>query len=133
MDFDQDSEICNQTIFEFYYGYLRECKELIEKYTSDLTREIFDYLRDNAQHLAIIILLYIAFSFCFYYCLMKTKLVRQVGEIRNCKNILFVTSHPDDECMFFGPSIITLTRKPGANVYLLCLSKGEIMFFSIIN
>ncbi|KAL0266239.1 UNVERIFIED_CONTAM: hypothetical protein PYX00_008842 [Menopon gallinae] len=56
---------------------------------------------------------------------MKTKLVRQIGEIRKCKNILFVTSHPDDECMFFGPSIITLTKKPGANVYLLCLSRGD--------
>jgi len=39
------------------------------------------------------------------------------------KNVLLVTSHPDDESMFFGPSIQTL-RRMGAHVHILCLSNG---------
>lgn len=40
------------------------------------------------------------------------------------QNVLFVTSHPDDECMFFGPTILSLLRS-GNHVYLVCLSKGD--------
>lgn len=38
-------------------------------------------------------------------------------------NILFVTAHPDDESMFFGPTITALTRE--YFVHLLCLSSNE--------
>ncbi|KAK2816278.1 hypothetical protein Q7C36_022549 [Tachysurus vachellii] len=44
-----------------------------------------------------------------------------------CENdarVLFVTAHPDDECMFFAPAIIKLTEL-NATVYLLCLSSGN--------
>lgn len=37
---------------------------------------------------------------------------------------LFVTAHPDDECMFFAPTIIRLVEL-SASVHLLCLSKGN--------
>jgi N-acetylglucosaminylphosphatidylinositol deacetylase len=39
------------------------------------------------------------------------------------RNVLLVTSHPDDESMFFGPTIQTLHRL-GAHVHVLCLSNG---------
>jgi N-acetylglucosaminylphosphatidylinositol deacetylase len=39
------------------------------------------------------------------------------------KNILIITAHPDDECMFFSPTILNLTLCN--NVKLLCLSKGN--------
>ena len=38
--------------------------------------------------------------------------------------ILFVTAHPDDECMFFGPSVLSAVEN-GRSVHLLCLSTGE--------
>ena len=38
--------------------------------------------------------------------------------------VLVVTAHPDDECMFFSPVIISLT-KWGVPVDLLCLSSGN--------
>jgi N-acetylglucosaminylphosphatidylinositol deacetylase len=38
------------------------------------------------------------------------------------KNILFVMAHPDDECMFFTPTIYALKEK--SNLYLLVLSNG---------
>ena len=39
------------------------------------------------------------------------------------KNVLFVTAHPDDECMFFAPSIVRLARC--AQVFLLCICTGK--------
>ncbi|KNC80763.1 hypothetical protein SARC_06890 [Sphaeroforma arctica JP610] len=37
---------------------------------------------------------------------------------------LIVIAHPDDECMFFAPTIISL-RKQGRPVHILCLSTGN--------
>eukprot|EP00111_Clytia_hemisphaerica_P023558 TCONS_00069396-protein len=40
--------------------------------------------------------------------------------------VLLVTSHPDDEVMFFAPSIFNLVGMLGKeNIYLLCLSNGD--------
>src|SRR5688500_2778006 len=42
-------------------------------------------------------------------------------------NTLVIIAHPDDECMFFGPTIVSLmNRRRGRDkVYLLCLSTGD--------
>ncbi|XP_034538907.1 N-acetylglucosaminyl-phosphatidylinositol de-N-acetylase [Notolabrus celidotus] len=37
---------------------------------------------------------------------------------------LIVTAHPDDECMFFAPTIVRLVEL-NINVHLLCLSEGN--------
>ncbi|XP_051971408.1 N-acetylglucosaminyl-phosphatidylinositol de-N-acetylase [Xyrauchen texanus] len=37
---------------------------------------------------------------------------------------LLVTAHPDDECMFFAPTVLKLVKSKAA-VYLLCLSTGN--------
>lgn len=39
------------------------------------------------------------------------------------KHVLFVTAHPDDECMFFGPTLRYF--KSVGQVFLLCLSNGN--------
>lgn len=39
---------------------------------------------------------------------------------------LLVTAHPDDECMFFAPTILKLVESQAA-VYLLCLSTGRFI------
>ncbi|XP_070573361.1 N-acetylglucosaminyl-phosphatidylinositol de-N-acetylase-like [Ptychodera flava] len=36
------------------------------------------------------------------------------------ENVLFVTAHPDDECMFFSPTILTVDK-----AFLTCLSSGN--------
>lgn len=43
----------------------------------------------------------------------------------NCRRVLIVTAHPDDECMFFGPTILSLAKRSNCTIYLLCLSNGE--------
>ncbi|KAF8962576.1 putative deacetylase LmbE-like domain-containing protein [Flammula alnicola] len=44
------------------------------------------------------------------------------------KNILLVTAHPDDESMFFAPTIVSLAEKSAhasINFYHVCLSNGN--------
>lgn len=55
---------------------------------------------------------------------------------KKSSNVLFVIAHPDDECMFFGPAITSMTqpivsessvgRRKAKHVYLLCLSDGTV-------
>ncbi|ORX70340.1 N-acetylglucosaminyl-phosphatidylinositol de-N-acetylase-like protein [Linderina pennispora] len=40
------------------------------------------------------------------------------------KHVLFVTAHPDDECMFFAPTISALQQQ-NTMVSILCLSTGD--------
>lgn len=56
----------------------------------------------------------------------------RLPETKVWRRVLFVTSHPDDECMFFGPLIYSLAKRNGCQVYVLCLSNGKF-YFSISN
>ncbi|RPD56023.1 LmbE-like protein, partial [Lentinus tigrinus ALCF2SS1-6] len=42
-------------------------------------------------------------------------------------NVLLLTAHPDDECMFFAPTILALSEalQPPPTLYSLCLSVGN--------
>jgi len=40
-------------------------------------------------------------------------------------NILLVTAHPDDECVFFSPTLDAIRADPSAKLFLLCLSNGD--------
>lgn len=40
------------------------------------------------------------------------------------RRILLLTAHPDDECMFFAPTLLQLTAS-AKDVYSLCLSTGN--------
>lgn len=83
----------------------------------------------------------------FYRCRNKYGkecLIRLIGNQRNISLIrslntseydklvsdgvraLLVTAHPDDECMFFAPTILRLLEL-NVSVHLLCLSSGRIV------
>ena len=43
-------------------------------------------------------------------------------------NVLLLTAHPDDECMFFAPTILALQKPPASQqvaLHSLCLSVGN--------
>uniref|UniRef100_T1HH69 N-acetylglucosaminylphosphatidylinositol deacetylase n=1 Tax=Rhodnius prolixus TaxID=13249 RepID=T1HH69_RHOPR len=46
-------------------------------------------------------------------------------KLSGCGRVLFVTAHPDDECMFFGPTILSLVQSK-AQVNIVCLSLGDL-------
>lgn len=44
------------------------------------------------------------------------------------KNILLVIAHPDDEVMFFGPTLVGITNATSNNnIRVLCLSNGMFL------
>lgn len=78
----------------------------------------------NSLHWTVVIgVLLFCFCLIIYYTLRRyarvgIRLERQTGRV------LFVIAHPDDECMFFAPTILKLTRSGQYDVFLLCLSSG---------
>lgn len=44
--------------------------------------------------------------------------------IRNARNVLLITAHPDDECLFFSPSILQVWGNSHVNRAILVLSSG---------
>lgn len=69
---------------------------------------------------------FLLLSFLYLNYLKKRACVPFVG-----KNVLFVTAHPDDECMFFAPCILHLSRL--SSVHLLCLTSGKYPFHLLTN
>lgn len=48
------------------------------------------------------------------------------GQLQSAKNLLVVTAHPDDECLFFAPSILAvLDSNRGVKGGLLAISTGN--------
>lgn len=62
----------------------------------------------------------IAWALWYIYLQSKIIFIARSSTIR----VLFVTAHPDDECMFFAPTIQHFLAR-GIKVYLLCLSVGD--------
>jgi N-acetylglucosaminylphosphatidylinositol deacetylase len=51
--------------------------------------------------------------------------------LRN-KRICLLIAHPDDEAMFFSPTVLALTRpETGNHVKILCLSSGAFSLLSL--
>jgi N-acetylglucosaminylphosphatidylinositol deacetylase len=47
------------------------------------------------------------------------------------KKVGLLIAHPDDEAMFFAPTLLQLTQPSWENeVYILCLSNGGILLLS---
>ncbi|XP_005178211.1 N-acetylglucosaminyl-phosphatidylinositol de-N-acetylase [Musca domestica] len=90
---------------------------------------LLDKSTEALEHLAYAFLAYFLVCLAIYTIIFRYK---GLGQLRlpwptshAAKRVLFVTSHPDDECMFFGPLIYSLTRQKQCEVYLLCLSNGN--------
>ncbi|XP_029546991.1 N-acetylglucosaminyl-phosphatidylinositol de-N-acetylase [Salmo trutta] len=60
----------------------------------------------------------------FMLCRDKQIKSSQTSDLTGDVRALFLTAHPDDECMFFAPAILRLVEL-NASVHLLCLSQGN--------
>jgi len=69
--------------------------------------------------LALVIIL----TFCLTFYALIANAKRK--EIKTARRVLLVTSHPDDECMFFGPTVLSMTKNPAVSLFLLCMSNGD--------
>ncbi len=63
------------------------------------------------------------FILCYLYMLKEddTKILLQ------SKRVLLVIAHPDDESLFFGPTILKFLSLPISKLFVLCLSKGKML------
>jgi hypothetical protein len=43
---------------------------------------------------------------------------------RTKTNVLLLVAHPDDESMFFGPTLLSLSKLGGYSIRVICLSTG---------
>ena len=53
-----------------------------------------------------------------------------INSSKKKKKVLVLTAHPDDECMFFAPTILRL-RKKGIEVSLLCMTTGTVQLQTV--
>lgn len=102
--------------------------EDISKYLGNFISNLTRYLIDTVEHLIVACILYIIICITLYICIVRKKYITFNRETRNAKRILFVIAHPDDECMFFGPTILNYTKKKSCEVYLMCLTTGLYRF-----
>lgn len=100
-------------------------KEDIIEFSSSIFANLLEYLRDTVEHLILAILIYILICILLYLCIQVWGFMEFNREPNNARRILFVISHCDDECMFFGPTILHFTKKEECSVYIVCLSTGR--------
>ena len=71
----------------------------------------------------------LGFCVMFHFLAHYFKPYSRLKMLKDAKRVLIVTSHPDDETMFFGPTILSLCRGKSnfipSNLFLLCMSTGD--------
>lgn len=50
---------------------------------------------------------------------------RDTAYYQQANKVLLVTAHPDDEAMFFAPTILSLTPRRNISFFHVCLSTGN--------
>ena len=70
----------------------------------------------------------LAAAFKLSVTLLTWMLVRSVPVSHAPSSVLLVIAHPDDESMFFAPTLVSLARA-GARMHVLCLSNGKALYF----
>lgn len=84
------------------------------------------------EHITIVALVYVVLCLLVYRLILHSWISRRFRTWTNvrfpqCNRVLIVTAHPDDESMFFGPTILSLAKRPNCQLYLLCLSNGGLI------
>lgn len=105
-------------------------RHLFSAYKSQIYSLIVDSAKEALDHLILVVLAYLLICLSVYQLMFRRLASRfhLISDVRlaQFRRVLIVTAHPDDECMFFGPTILTLTqRQKPCTVYLLCLSNGS--------
>jgi len=75
------------------------------------------------EDLTLILLIILIICATVYLCLNSVEGWKLGKELQRCKRVLLVISHPDDEVMFFGPTVLGLVKS--CDIYLLCMSPGD--------
>ncbi|PZC80634.1 hypothetical protein B5X24_HaOG214201 [Helicoverpa armigera] len=88
-----------------------------------LLAELLLYFRNFALYISLWVFGYLCLC-CLVYRRYARRLPTRTRGALGARRVLVVVAHPDDECMFFGPTIFRLCEQ-GADVHILCLSNGN--------
>lgn len=94
-------------------------------FLSHLSCRAKDYTKEALEHLILALGIYLLICIFLYIAILKWNLLDFRKDVKNPRRILIVIAHPDDECMFFGPTILNFTRNKQCKVYLMCLTTGH--------
>ncbi|VVC99759.1 unnamed protein product [Leptidea sinapis] len=97
--------------------------EFVTSFYSVFLSETLLYIKKILSYTCLWILGYLCLC-CLVYRKYARRLPTRIRGSLGAKRVLVVIAHPDDECMFFGPTIFRLCEQ-GTEVYLLCLSNGN--------
>lgn len=87
-----------------------------------LFAEVVVYIKNFALYISIWVIAYLLVCGFVYRKYARRLPTRTRGSLK-ARRVLVVVAHPDDECMFFGPTIYRLCEQD-ADVHILCLSNG---------
>lgn len=134
VDIMYEMEYANFTLFTVQ----QFCHELYPalSYTLILLTSLEEYLfilwslfATYYLNIALAIIIYLCTNYGIYTHYFKSEEVDKSWlsnrKLSGCGRVLFVTAHPDDECMFFGPTILSLVQSK-AQVNIVCLSLGDL-------
>lgn len=93
---------------------------------SEFVNSIRNYTQDAVEHLLLAAIAYLVICFILYLMTTKWNLIDFTRDVKNSERVLLVIAHPDDECMFFGPTILNFVRKRNCYLYLMCMSTGRV-------
>ncbi|XP_038214965.1 N-acetylglucosaminyl-phosphatidylinositol de-N-acetylase [Zerene cesonia] len=97
--------------------------EFLDNFYLKFVSESLLYLRNVVLYICLWVFGYLCLC-CIVYRKYARRLPTRTRGALGAKRVLIVIAHPDDECMFFGPTIYRLCEQ-GAEVYVLCLSHGN--------
>lgn len=89
---------------------------------TDLLQSVWDHRKAILDQILVSTLVYLLVCIILYKLVFKWRATKFPDQLRR---VLLVTAHPDDECMFFGPTLLSLCRRKNCEVYVLCLSNGN--------
>lgn len=85
-----------------------------------------DYTREAVEHLILTVFIYCVLCVLLYVGIVRWRVLDFRRDVRSPKKrVLLVIAHPDDECMFFGPTVLNFTGNKNCTLYVMCLSTGE--------
>lgn len=96
------------------------------EFLTGLAVRVKEYTREAVEHLILTVFIYCVLCVLLYVGIVRWRVLEFRRDVRSPKKrVLLVIAHPDDECMFFGPTVLNFTGNKNCTLYVMCLSTGE--------
>lgn len=94
-------------------------------FLTNIAIRVKEYTKEAVEHLILTILIYCVLCVLLYVGIVRWRVLEFRKDVKSAKRVMLVIAHPDDECMFFGPTVLNFTRNKQYKLYIMCLSTGK--------